>query len=122
MGSDVINWLLENAGASIRYNLDKSVENAELLLKNSELEAWWSRLATRSQTNNLGERLQANNIGDIHGSHDYRMENILGKCWILGLSKNIYAFAENINARLHIVTQITAQTPCILHEEQAHRK
>ena len=76
MRSDIINWLLENADTSIRYNLEKNARDAEPLLKNSEVEAWWSRLAARSQTNNLGERLQANNIGDIHGSHDYRMENI----------------------------------------------
>jgi len=39
-----MNWLLENADAPIRYNLDKTARNAELLLKNSEVEAWWSRL------------------------------------------------------------------------------
>jgi hypothetical protein len=105
MNSGVINWLLENADAPVKYNLNKTVENAELLLKNSEVEAWWSRLAARSQTNNLGERLQANNIGDIHGSHDYRIENILGKCWILGLSKSISAFDENMEFILRFLNR-----------------
>ena len=82
------NWLFENAVTPIRYNLTHRAEDAEHLLQNGEISVWLSRLAERSQ---------ANVIGDIHGSHDYRMENILGKCWILGLSKNIPAFAENMS-------------------------
>jgi len=81
-------WLLENADTPIRYNLDKYAVTAERLLQNSEVSAWLSHLAERSQTGN---------IGDIHGSHDYRMENILGKCWILGLSKDIRQFADSIS-------------------------
>jgi len=62
-------WLLKNAGIPIQYNLAHRAEEAKLLLNNDEVLAWISRLAERSQTDN---------IGDIHGSHDYRMENILG--------------------------------------------
>lgn len=80
-------WLLDNADVPIRYNIDNAVGNNELLLGNSEVSAWFSRLVERSQTGN---------IGDIHGSHDYRMENILGKCWILGLSKEVPAFADKM--------------------------
>ena len=80
-------WLLQNADAPIRRILAPSAENAGLLLQNSEAGAWFSRLVERSD---------ANHIGDIHGSHDYRMENILGKCWILGLSKDIPAFADKM--------------------------
>jgi hypothetical protein len=53
----------------------------------------------------LAERSQADNIGDIHGSHDYRMENILGKCRILGLSNEISAFAEKMEFILRFLNQ-----------------
>ena len=78
-------WLVENADEPIRYYFDKTTVTFERLLQNNEVTMWLSRLA---------ERACADNIGDIHGSHDYRMENILGKCWILGLSKDIPYFAE----------------------------
>lgn len=80
-------WLLDNADIPIRHNTDKSVGNNEQLLGNTEVSAWFSRLAERSQSGN---------IGDIHGSHDYRMENILGKCWILGLSKQVPTFDDKM--------------------------
>lgn len=80
-------WLIQNADIPIRRNLIHKSEDIELFLQNSEVAAWLSR---------FGERSLSDNIGDIHGSHDYRMENILGKCWILGLSKDIPAFAENM--------------------------
>lgn len=81
-------WLLGVADAPIRYNLAKSAEDGALLLMNPEVSSWFSRLVGRSG---------AGDIGDIHGSHDYRMENILGKCWILGLSKDIRHFADNMD-------------------------
>lgn len=80
-------WLLENADAPIQYILDKNTTDIDKLLRNGEVSEWHSRLSERSQTNN---------IGDIHGSHDYRMENILGKCFILGLTKDIELFADNM--------------------------
>ena len=77
-------WLTNNADAPIRYLLgDISIASAALL-GNPEAAAWYARLMERSEQNN---------IGDIHGSHDYRMENILGKCSMLGLSKSIPEFA-----------------------------
>ena len=94
-------WLLQNADAPIRRILAPSAENAGLLLQNSEAGAWFSRLAERSD---------ANHIGDIHGSHDYRMENILGKCWILGLSKDIPAFADKMEFILRYLDR-HIQTP-----------
>jgi len=54
-------------------------------MENYEVQYWLSQLKQRSENAELGE---------IHGSHDYRMENILGKCWILGLSKAIPVFAH----------------------------
>ena len=89
-------WLMQNADAPVRYNLDKSDFTAEVLLQNDEVSAWFSRLAERSQDDNIGK---------IHGSHDYRMENILGKCWILGLSKDIPAFAEKMAFILRYLNQ-----------------
>jgi len=80
-------WLLENAAAPIRYHLTKNAGLADELLRNDEARAWMTRLAARAASNE---------IGPIHGSHDYRMENILGKCAILGLDRNIPALDSAI--------------------------
>ncbi len=85
-------WLLNNADIPIRYIISKSSEDKAKLLQNYEVSAWFSRLTERSK---------ANIIGDIHGSHDYRMENILGKCWILGLSRDIPVFKYPSNTAPH---------------------
>ena len=94
-------WLLLNADAPIRHILEKSAESAGRLLQNGEAAAWFSRLADRSDSNT---------IGDIHGSHDYRMENILGKCWILGMSNDIPAFADKMRFILRYLDR-HIQTP-----------
>jgi hypothetical protein len=78
-------WLLDNADIPIKYILTKDKKYLENLLGNFEVTYWLSQLKPRSENKN---------IGDIHGSHDYRMENILGKCWILGLSKVIPVFSQ----------------------------
>ncbi|MDD4773264.1 MAG: hypothetical protein PHZ09_06615 [Eubacteriales bacterium] len=78
-------WLLETADVPIRYILAKRPEDATALPENREAAQWLAALAERSRTGH---------IGDIHGSHDYRMENILGKCWITGQSRAIEPFAE----------------------------
>lgn len=80
-------WLLETVDVPIQYILKKEAKDSKCLLRNREVSDWFSRLEERSL---------ANNIGAIHGSHDYRMENILGKCWILGLSKDIKLFEEKM--------------------------
>jgi len=95
-------WLLETADTPIQRILGESNVNAELLLQNDEVSIWISRLSERSG---------ANNIGDIHGSYDYRMENILGKCSVLGLSKNIQPFAESMEFILRYLNQHTQLTP-----------
>jgi len=76
-------WLLANAGVVIRHALTGGC--AEEVAKNAEVQACLVRLA---------ERAAAERLGDIHGSHDYRMENILGKCAVLSLKKDIPVFAE----------------------------
>jgi hypothetical protein len=104
-------WLLENADAPIRYNLEKTAKISGYLLQNSEVTAWLSRLAERSQSQVNEAPDYADNIGDIHGSHDYRMENILGKCWILGLSNGISTFAEKMEFILRFLNQHIQANP-----------
>jgi hypothetical protein len=95
----MIAWLLTTADTPIRYNLTH--EYADVLLENAEFAVWLTRLAERSD---------ANEIGAIHGSHDYRMENILGKCWILGLNRKIPRFNECISFILAYLNR-HVQTP-----------
>lgn len=76
-------WLLENAHVAIRYILTKDTNYLYRLLENQEVQYWLSHLKKRSDENN---------VHAIHGSHDFRMENVLGKCWILGLSREIPEF------------------------------
>jgi len=76
-------WLLDNSDIPIKYILTGDKEYIEKFLENYEVQYWLSQLKPRWENNDLGK---------IHGSHDYRMENILGKCCILGLSKTIPVF------------------------------
>jgi hypothetical protein len=78
-------WLLDNSDFPIKYLLTKDRSYIKKFMENHEVQYWLSQLKQRSGNAELGE---------IHGSHDYRMENILGKCWILGLSKAIPVFAH----------------------------
>ena len=74
-------WLAGNADAPIRYTLTRELTDS--LMENAEVKYWLDILSYRVMTNNLG---------DIHGSHDYRYENIIGKCFILGLDSAIPQF------------------------------
>lgn len=103
-------WLLETADIPIRYNLNAN-DDIKMLFQNCEVSAWFS---------NLAERSQANDIGAIHGSHDYRMENILGKCWVMGLSKKISVFDENIKFILHYLNQHIQTPPSELSFEKIY--
>lgn len=78
-------WLIENAEAPIKYILTKDSTLISDLLDNKEVDRWFSLLKDRALTNNLA---------DIHGSHDYRYENQIGKCFILGLNKDIEQFNQ----------------------------
>ena len=77
------NWLLENADIPIRYNLTHDESLADKLLSNDEVSAWLQRLT---------DRVTAEDLSNIHGSHDYRYDNIMKKCFILGLNKEIPQF------------------------------
>ena len=83
-------WLLENASAPIKYILTKEDKYVPEVLENFEVKYWLTRLKERSDNKDLSS---------IHGSHDYRYENIMGKCAILGLSQNCAAFDFDKNAK-----------------------
>jgi hypothetical protein len=76
-------WLLDNANIPIKYNILKNKQLHQELLENGEVKYWLSLLKQKSMAN-------------IHGSFDYCFENIIGKLWILGLSKEIDEFDLNM--------------------------
>jgi len=80
-------WLFENAAAPIKYILTKDKKYIPEVLENSEVKYWLEKLKNRADNKDLSS---------VHGSHDYRYENITGKCAILGLTKEIAEFDENI--------------------------
>jgi|GEM_PF-602729 len=76
-------WLLENADFPIKYIVTKDDSFIPPLLQNVEVKAWLERLTDRAMCGDLSA---------MHGSHDYRYENIVGKCYILGLNAKIPQF------------------------------
>jgi len=99
-------WLSETADIPIQYIFGINEKNIEKLLKNNEVSAWISRLS---------ERAKDGDIGAIHGSHDYRMENILGKCYILGLNKDIPQFADCMTFILRFLNEHVQTEFCSGH-------
>jgi hypothetical protein len=100
MDNNLCNWLLATAATPICYNLTH--EYTDALLENAEVATWFARLAERSNSNE---------IGAIHGSHDYSMENILGKCWILGLNRKIATFDESVGFILEYLNRHIQEPP-----------
>lgn len=96
-------WLMEVADNPIKHSLGMKYDDFNLLLENEEVLSWFSRLE---------ERAKNHQIGDVHGSHDYRMENILGKCFILGLSKKDDPFAKCMSFITDFLEQQVQQKPC----------
>jgi hypothetical protein len=92
------NWLLENSDIPIKYILTKDEKYIEKFLENHEVRYWLSQLRPRWENADLGE---------IHGSHDYRMENILRKCCLLGLSKAIPVFSEYLSFIIDFLNEHT---------------
>lgn len=78
-----IEWLIENAQTPIKYNLLKQGNLEDDLFKNREIKYWISFLQ---------EYYDLDLVTKIHGSHDYRVENILGKLWLLGMNSKIERF------------------------------
>jgi hypothetical protein len=76
-------WLIQNAETPIRYILTRDSSLADTITENEEVKIWLSKLSDRALSGDLS---------NIHGSHDYRYENITGKCFILGLNAKIAPF------------------------------
>jgi hypothetical protein len=89
-------WLITNGDVPIQYALSKELSLRDEFLKNDEVYYWLQRLKQRSD---------ANDFSKIHGSHDYRMENILGKLWLLGFDRNIPAFYNSLQFILKFLQQ-----------------
>jgi hypothetical protein len=92
-------WLLENAGYPIRYNISRiynlpvdCLEAQENLLKVPEVQYWLDQLDFRQNQKMYG---------NIHGSHDYRLENILGKLTQLGLHAGMPALDSRCEVYRH---------------------
>ena len=86
-----IDFLLKNAGVPIRYILTKDISLIPEYLANSEVIEWLRRFKT------WAEQYEWCGIGgiahgDVHGSDDRRLMNIIGKCFILGMNKDISEF------------------------------
>ncbi len=92
----MLQWLMETAQAPIRYRLTGDPALAAELLDNVEVRSWLGRLE---------ERARSKDLTNIHGSHDYRLETILGKCWMLGLNSTIPAFDAAMGYILDFVNQ-----------------
>jgi len=85
-------WLLENAEIPIRYNLlqkyrlqEEAFDLQEMLVTVPEVQYWLGQ---------LDHRASMGMVGNIHGSHDYRFENIMGKLIQLGLRAGMPALDE----------------------------
>jgi hypothetical protein len=76
-------WLIEHGDLPIQYQLTHNTVLIEDLLKNEECYYWLGQLK---------QKVSFCDMSNIHGSHDYRTENILGKCWLLGMRKEITEF------------------------------
>lgn len=81
------NWLLVNADIPIHYNLTRDQSLIDGLLSNDEVSLWLQKLT---------DRVAAQDLSNIHGSHDYRYDNIMKKCFILGLNSDISQFDRSI--------------------------
>jgi hypothetical protein len=83
-----VDWLFENANVPIKYCItEKHKPQRKImedeLLKFPEVSFW---------LNILSNNAKVNSIKNIHGSHDYRYENIMGKLTQLGLNREISIF------------------------------
>lgn len=76
-------WLMEHAGPHIRYQLSKDASLVPALTQSAEGRYWLELLA---------DRVQRGDLSNLHGSHDYRYENIMGKSWLLGFDADVPAF------------------------------
>lgn len=73
----------------------------EPLLANDEVKMWFDRLLARAERRDLS---------GIHGSYDHIYENVIGKCFILGLNANIPRFHEAMGFVLDFLEVQIAKT------------
>lgn len=82
-------WLKEVGNVPIQCNLKyvfeekSSKKEKESLLQHDEVKYWLSMLEEASKR-----------LDDIHGSHDYRYENIMGKLYQLGVRVDMKEYAQ----------------------------
>ena len=91
-------WLMDHADYPIRYSLMQDPSLIAPMLENEEVRAWLGRLSDRALTGDLS---------NIHGSHDYRYENIIGKCFILGLNAKVPPFDMVMRFFIHFLDKQT---------------
>lgn len=105
------NYLLKNAGAPIRYILTKDTALIPEVMGNFEAVEWLRRFkAWAEQYEWCG--IGGNNYGDVHGSDDRRLINIIGKCFILGIDKNFAEFDNIMSIYLAALEkQVNKQLP-----------
>ena len=94
-------WLLEHADYPIKYNLTQDAAYVDFLLENEEVKSW---------LNKLSDRVQRQDLSNIHGSHDYRYENIIGKCYLLGLNAETPSFHSLMQFFIHFLQKHITNT------------
>ncbi len=99
-------WLIEHGDLPIQYQLTNNKDLIDGLLKNEECIYWMGQLK---------QKVGNSDMSNIHGSHDYRTENILGKCWLLGMRKHISEFDVLMRMYIdfldvHVITQHEHET------------
>ncbi|OQC01009.1 MAG: hypothetical protein BWX78_00594 [Firmicutes bacterium ADurb.Bin099] len=92
------NWLMENGNDIIKYHITKNTKFLDHVQQNTEFEYWFNLFMSY---------FNEKHIGNVHGSHDYRMENILGKLWVLGLNAEVKWFDEKMKFIFDFLDQHT---------------
>jgi|LSQX01.1.fsa_nt_gb hypothetical protein len=88
-------WLLENSNIPIKFNLNlDSISSNNEFLQFPEVQYWMSYLKKYYETNCMPK---------IHGSHDYRFENIMGKLVQLGAYSEIESFHQYVSIYLNFL-------------------
>lgn len=89
---------MENGNDIIKYHITKDIEHLDNLKDNYEVEYWFDQFM---------KHYNSGCIENVHGSHDYRIENILGKLWLLGLNSQVQWFDEKMKYILDFLEQHT---------------
>ena len=106
-----MSFLLKYADVPICYILTKDNSLIPEYSENSEVIEWLYRFrAWAEQYSWCG--IGGTQYGDVHGSDDRRLINIIGKCFILGMNKNIPEFDNTMRIYLNALDkQVKLQLP-----------